>query len=130
MEYNRRNKYEWMYNMDCLFCKIASGEIPSTRVYEDEKVLAFRDISPQAPVHIVLIPKTHYADILEIPHDSTEINYMIRAVQIIAKQEGMEDEGFRVVTNCREFGGQTVDHLHFHILGKRKLTWPQAKKGL
>ena len=90
--------------MDCLFCKIASGEIPSTKVYEDEKVLAFRDISPQAPVHIVLIPKTHYADILEIPHDSTEINDMIRAVQIIAKQEGMEDEGFRVVTNCREFG--------------------------
>ena len=89
-----------------------------------EKVLAFRDISPQAPVHIVLIPKAHYADILEIPHDSTEINDMIRAVQIIAKQEGMEDEGFRVVTNCREFGGQTVDHLHFHILGKRKLTWP------
>lgn len=110
--------------MDCLFCKIASGEIPSTKVYEDEKVLAFRDISPQAPVHIVMIPKTHYADILEIPHDSTEINDMIRAVQIIAKQEGMEDEGFRVVTNCREFGGQTVDHLHFHILGKRKLTWP------
>ncbi|WP_028829788.1 histidine triad nucleotide-binding protein [Proteocatella sphenisci] len=110
--------------MDCLFCKIASGEIPSTKVYEDAKVLAFRDISPQAPVHIVLIPKAHYENILEIPFDNSVINDMIKAVQIIAKQEGMEDEGFRVVNNCKEFGGQTVDHLHFHILGKRKLTWP------
>lgn len=110
--------------MDCLFCKIASGEIPSTKVYEDENVLAFRDISPQAPVHIVLIPKIHYENILEIPFDNSVINDMIKAVQIIAKQEDMENEGFRVVNNCKEFGGQTVDHLHFHILGKRKLTWP------
>lgn len=117
-------KIEWRYNMDCLFCKIASGEIPSTKVYEDENVLAFRDISPQAPVHIVLIPKIHYENILEIPFDNSVINDMIKAVQIIAKQEDMEYEGFRVVNNCKEFGGQTVDHLHFHILGKRKLTWP------
>lgn len=110
--------------MDCLFCKIAKGEITATKVYEDENVLAFRDISPQAPVHVVLIPKAHYKDILEIPFDSSVINDMIKAVQIIAKQEGMEDEGFRLVNNCKEFGGQTVDHLHFHILGKRKLTWP------
>jgi len=110
--------------MDCLFCKIASGEIPSTKVYEDENVLAFRDISPQAPIHIVLIPKIHYENILEIPFDNSVINDMIKAVQIIAKQEDMENEGFRVVNNCKEFGGQTVDHLHFHILGKRKLTWP------
>lgn len=110
--------------MDCLFCKIANGEIPSTKVYEDENVLAFRDISPQAPVHVVLIPKEHYSNILEISAENSVINQMIKAVQIIAKQEDMEEEGFRVVTNCKEFGGQTVDHLHFHILGKRKLTWP------
>lgn len=110
--------------MDCLFCKIANGEIPSTKVYEDENVLAFRDISPQAPVHVVLIPKEHYSNILEISSENPVINQMINAVQIIAKQEDMEEEGFRVVTNCKEFGGQTVDHLHFHILGKRKLTWP------
>lgn len=110
--------------MDCLFCKIANGEIPSTKVYEDESVLAFRDISPQAPVHVVLIPKEHYNNILEISAENPVINHMINAVQIIAKQEDMEEEGFRVVTNCKEFGGQTVDHLHFHILGKRKLTWP------
>lgn len=110
--------------MDCLFCKIANGEIPSTKVYEDENVLAFRDISPQAPVHVVLIPKEHYSNILEISAENPVINQMINAVQIIAKQEDMEEEGFRVVTNCKEFGGQTVDHLHFHILGKRKLTWP------
>ncbi|MGB5823043.1 MAG: histidine triad nucleotide-binding protein [Proteocatella sp.] len=110
--------------MDCLFCKIANGEIPSTKVYEDENVLAFKDISPQAPVHVVLIPKEHYNNILEISAENPVINQMINAVQIIAKQENMEDEGFRVVNNCKEFGGQTVDHLHFHILGKRRLTWP------
>lgn len=110
--------------MDCLFCKIINGDIPSTKVYEDEHVLAFRDIDPQAPVHVILIPKKHFSNILEIPAEDSAINHLLKAIQIIAKQEDMEDEGFRVVTNCKEFGGQTVDHLHFHILGKRKLTWP------
>lgn len=109
--------------MDCLFCKIAEGDIPSTKVFENQSVIGFRDISPQAPVHIVLIPKTHYKNILEIPADTEIINEMIKAIQEIAKLEDL-DEGFRVVNNCKEWGGQTVDHLHFHILGKRKLTWP------
>ncbi len=110
--------------MDCLFCKIVNGEIPSTKVYENDHVLAFRDISPQAPSHIVLIPKEHYTDILEIPSDSGVMNEILSAIKEIAKIEGMEESGFRVVNNCKSDGGQTVFHVHFHILGKRQLQWP------
>lgn len=110
--------------MDCLFCKIVNGDIPSTKVFENENVLAFRDISPQAPVHIVLIPKEHYATVLDIPGDSKVMNEILNAVKEIAKIEGIEESGFRVVNNCKENGQQTVNHVHFHILGKRKMTWP------
>lgn len=110
--------------MDCIFCKIINGEIPSTKVYENESVLAFRDIAPQAPSHIVLIPKKHYTDILDIPSDSNEMNEILKAIKEIAKIEGMEESGFRVVNNCKSDGQQTVFHVHFHILGKRQLTWP------
>lgn len=108
----------------CIFCKIVSNEIPSTKVFENEKVLAFRDIQPQSPSHIVLIPKEHYESILDIPADSGIMEEILKAIQEIAKIEGMEENGFRVVNNCKEDGGQTVSHVHFHILGKRALQWP------
>lgn len=110
--------------MDCIFCKIANGEIPSDKVYEDDKVLGFRDISPQAPSHIVLITKEHYNNILEIPEDARVMDHLLTAIKTIAKTEGIDDSGFRVVNNCKREGGQTVDHVHFHILGKRQLMWP------
>lgn len=110
--------------MDCIFCKIVNGEIPSVKIYEDEKVLAFRDIAPQSPTHIVLIPKEHYDNILEIPNDSDIMTYILNAIKEIGKIEGIDNSGFRVVNNCKEDGGQTVSHVHFHILGKRALQWP------
>lgn len=110
--------------MDCIFCKIVKGEIPSTKVYEDEKVLAFRDIDPKAPSHIIIIPKAHYANILEIPADSSVMNELLHAVKEIAKTEDVAESGFRLLTNYKSDGGQTVEHIHFHMLGKRSLQWP------
>lgn len=106
---------------DCLFCKIAKGEIPSTKVYEDEQVLAFRDIAPQAPTHILVIPKTHIGSVAEINGDNAAVAaHCLAVIGTIAAQEGL-DTGFRVISNCGPDGGQTVPHLHFHILGGRKL---------
>lgn len=107
---------------DCLFCKIIAGEIPSTKVYEDEYVYAFRDINPQAPVHILVLPKQHIVcadDICE--ENSALVAKCFEAVSKIARAEGLLN-GYRVVNNCGEDGGQTVKHLHFHILGGEKLT--------
>lgn len=108
---------------DCLFCKIAAGEIPCTKVYEDDAVLAFRDINPQAPVHILVIPKAHAASsALDISEENAAIvGRCFAAIAKIARQEGLEN-GFRVVNNCGVNGGQTVPHLHFHLLGGEKLT--------
>lgn len=108
----------------CIFCSIIEGSIPSTKVYEDDKVLAFRDIAPQAPVHIVIIPKLHVANLLELSREKGVMEDILNAVQVIAKQEGIDEKGFRLVNNCKEDGGQTVDHLHFHLLGGRNLQWP------
>ena len=109
---------------DCLFCKIIKGEIPSTKVYEDEYVYAFLDIAPQAPFHAVLVPKTHIASAADIDESNSFYTAKIyEAVAKIAKKENLE-KGFRVVTNCGEDGGQTVDHLHFHLLARRYLQWP------
>ncbi len=110
--------------MDCIFCKIIAGEIPSTKVYEDEKVLAFRDIDPKAPSHVILIPKSHYANIMEIPQGSGVMDDLLQAVKEIARLEGTVESGFRVVSNYKADGGQTVDHIHFHLLGKRSMQWP------
>ena len=108
--------------MDCLFCKIIAGEIPSTKVYEDEKVLAFRDIAPMAPTHILIIPKQHISGVDEItPENSAIVSYIFEVIPKIAKEEGL-DGGYRVVSNIGEDGGQTVRHLHFHILGGKKLS--------
>ena len=107
---------------NCIFCKIAAGEIPSTKVYEDERVLAFRDIDPQAPVHVLLIPKKHFADILE--YDSETFAYMQEIVKKLAVELGIAEKGFRVVINTGEDGQQSVKHLHWHILGGRSMQWP------
>lgn len=111
--------------MDCLFCKIAAGEIPSTKVYEDELVYAFRDIEPQAPVHVLIIPKEHIKSANELNEENAQIVAHIYAVAAkIAKAEGVSENGYRIVNNCGEDGGQTVGHLHFHLLGGRSLAWP------
>ena len=108
---------------DCLFCNIAKKEIPSDIVYEDENVLAFKDINPQAPVHIVIIPKEHYANILEVDENSDTFKHLIKAAQKISKELNLDD-GFRLVINTGEEGGQTVNHLHLHLLGGRFMEWP------
>lgn len=109
----------------CLFCKIIEGQIPSTKVYEDEEVLAFRDIEPQAPEHIIIIPKMHIASANEITaENSAVIAKIYEAAAKIAKDLGFADNGYRIVNNCGEHGGQTVGHLHFHLLGGRSLQWP------
>lgn len=110
--------------MDCLFCKIIAGEIPSKKVYEDEYVYAFYDIDPQAPVHFLVVPKQHIASPAEITAENSV--YVAKAYEAIAKlaQELKLEKGYRVVANCGEEGGQTVGHLHFHVLTGRSLAWP------
>ena len=111
---------------DCLFCKIVAGTIPSTKVYEDETVLAFRDIAPMAPTHILVIPKAHIADAASVTAaNSAVVAHIFEVIGEIAKAEGLT-EGFRVVSNCGPHAGQTVHHLHFHILGGRQLTLEMA----
>ncbi len=110
--------------MDCIFCKIINGDIPSTKVYEDEYVYAFLDIEPQAPFHAVVVPKIHIKDATEItPENSVYFSKIFESIKIIAKENNL-DNGFRVVNNCGRDGGQTVGHIHFHILGRRYLQWP------
>ena len=112
--------------MDCLFCKIAAGEIPSTKVYEDEQVLAFRDIAPMAPTHILVIPKAHIGSVAEVTaENSAVVAHIFEVIPQIAAAEGLE-KGYRVVSNCGPDAGQTVQHLHFHILGGRQLTLEMA----
>ena len=110
--------------MDCLFCKIINGEIPSSKVYEDDTVFAFRDIEPQAPTHILIIPKQHIKSAAEIDEsNSAVISHIFEVAAKIAKQEGLDD-GFRIVNNCGDIAGQTVKQLHFHLMGGREFTWP------
>lgn len=110
---------------DCLFCKIIQGEIPSTKVYEDNEVLAFRDIDPQAPEHIIIIPKKHISSANEINgENSAVIAKIFEAAAKIAKDLGFAEAGYRIVNNCGEDGGQTVGHIHFHLLAGRSLQWP------
>ena len=110
---------------NCLFCKIIKGEIPSTKVYEDESVLAFLDIEPQAPKHIIIIPKEHISSANEITEEnSAVIAKVFEAAAKIAKEQGFSEDGYRIVNNCGKDGGQTVGHIHFHLLAGRNLTWP------
>ena len=111
--------------MDCLFCKIIAGEIPSKKVYEDEKVYAFYDISPAAPVHVLIIPKMHIPSANALTEENADVVGHIFAVAArLAAELGIAEKGYRVVNNCGEDGGQTVQHLHFHLLGGRSLQWP------
>ena len=109
---------------DCIFCKIVNKEIPAKIAYEDEKILCFHDLSPQAPVHVLLIPKKHISSMDDVMEEDKElVGYMLVKIKEISKSLGLEN-GYRVVNNCKEDGMQTVMHLHFHIFGKRKMSWP------
>lgn len=110
--------------MDCLFCKIIAGEIPSNKLYEDDTVLAFYDIDPQAPVHFLVVPKRHIASPAAITEDDAALVGHIYAVIAKLTNELLLDNGYRVVANCGADGGQSVGHLHFHVLAKRSLAWP------
>lgn len=109
---------------DCVFCKIAEGKIPSKKAYEDDQVLAFHDLEPQAPVHILIIPKKHLSSPAEItPENSAVVAHIFEVAAKLARELGLKD-GFRVVCNSGRDGGQTVPHLHFHLLGGRSMKWP------
>ena len=111
--------------MDCLFCKIINKEIPAKSVYEDERVFAFNDLNPQAPVHILILPKKHIPTILEASQEDNElIGHMFQAANKIAKSSGVAERGFRLVMNCNRDAGQTVFHIHLHLLAGRGLHWP------
>lgn len=109
----------------CLFCKIVAGDIPATRVHEDEQALAFQDIRPQAPTHVIIVPKQHVSSVLDVTasHEAM-VGHLIRVAQEIARARGLADAGFRLVVNCGPAGGQTVYHVHIHLLGGRTMHWP------
>ncbi len=112
---------------DCLFCKIAAGEIPSTKVYEDDEVLAFRDIAPQAPTHVLVIPKKHVSGWYDAKDESDEaLAHLMRAAATVARMEGLVESGFRVVSNCGPDAQQTVPHLHLHVLGGKAMAGEMA----
>ncbi len=108
---------------DCLFCKMATGAIKPDVVFEDDSVLAFRDINPQAPVHVLIIPKRHIATLNDLD-DNELAGRLLHTAAAIAKQEGLSEQGYRTVFNCNQHGGQTVHHLHLHVLGGRQMVWP------
>ncbi len=110
---------------DCIFCKIINKEIPAEVIYEDEKVLAFKDINPAAPHHVLIIPKKHIATLFDLqPEDQDVLGRIVLTAQKLAKELGLQEKGFRLVSNCKEEAGQTVFHIHFHLLGGRKFNWP------
>ncbi len=110
---------------DCLFCRIVAGTVPSTKVHEDELVVAFRDIAPRAPTHILVIPRDHIASAADLTDDdATLLGRLFATAAELARQEGMADAGYRLVSNVGRWGGQTVDHLHIHLLGGRSFDWP------
>jgi len=111
--------------MSCIFCKIASGEIPSTVVHRDSEIVAFRDLSPQAPTHLLIIPTRHVASLNEAnAEDAALLGRLLLAARELARVEGIADDGYRIVTNCGAAGGQSVFHLHLHLLGGRPMSWP------
>ncbi|MCL2679515.1 MAG: histidine triad nucleotide-binding protein [Dehalococcoidia bacterium] len=108
---------------DCIFCKIAAGEIPCTSVFEDERALAFRDINPQAPVHVLVIPRKHYKNLTALDaSDHDLMRHLLHVANVVAIEEGIAMDGYRVAVNCGLQGGQVVQHVHFHVLGGRQLS--------
>ena len=111
--------------MDCLFCKIIAGEIPSEKVYEDDLIYAFYDIDPQAPKHVIVVPKEHISGANDITSENVKhIAAVWEKIPEIAKMLGIAEDGYRVVNNCGQNGGQTVNHIHFHLMGGRAFSWP------
>ena len=109
--------------MDCIFCQIIAGKVPSDIIYQDEEVIAFRDINPQAPIHLLIIPKKHIPSIAHLPEAELPlIGHMVNVANQLAKGEGIAESGYRLVINCGKEGGQLVPHLHLHLLGGRKLS--------
>lgn len=111
---------------DCIFCKIADGEIPAQKVFEDDSVVAFKDLSPKAPVHVLIVPKKHIQSVAHFKSEDKELaaHIFVDVVPKLAAELGISDGGFRIVMNTGNDGGQTVNHLHVHLLGGRKMTWP------
>ncbi len=110
---------------DCIFCKIAKGEIPSDKVYEDDKILVFHDIEPEAPVHVLIIPKKHISTLNEVEESNSGVfSNIFKKIPEIANILGVDESGYRIVSNCGKDALQTVDHIHFHLLAKRSLKWP------
>ena len=107
---------------DCIFCRIIAGEIPSAKVYEDEKMLVVKDVAPAAPVHVLLLPKVHYDNIMVADKDL--VTYMLGKVEQLAAQLGIKEKGYRLVINTGKEGGQSVNHLHIHLIGGKELGWP------
>lgn len=111
--------------MDCIFCKVAAHDIPARTVFENERLIAFHDLFPQAPTHILIIPKTHYTTLNDVPAaDSALLGEMMSTATKIAKELGVNESGYRVVMNCNKDGGQSVYHIHLHLLAGRQLGWP------
>ena len=114
-----------MSEQDCVFCKILAGEIPADIVYESDAAIGFRDVNPQAPMHVLIIPRKHIATINDLDTgDEALVGSLTMAAQEIARQEGFADDGYRTVMNCNEEAGQTVFHIHLHLLGGRRMAWP------
>jgi histidine triad (HIT) family protein len=110
---------------NCLFCRIVAGEIPSTSAHEDDQVIAIRDIAPRAPTHILILPREHIPSAADLTAaDGPLLGRIFEVAATLARSEGIADRGYRVVTNVGTWGGQTVDHLHFHLMGGRSFTWP------
>jgi histidine triad (HIT) family protein len=110
---------------DCIFCKIAAGEIPAEFIYEDDQVVGFRDLNPQAPTHVLLIPRRHIETLNDLrPEDEPLLGHLFTAAAEVAQREGLADNGYRTLINCNADGGQTVFHLHLHLLGGRRMGWP------
>jgi histidine triad (HIT) family protein len=110
---------------DCLFCKIVGGEIPCKKVYEDDIIFAFEDITPQAPTHILIIPKDHFASLKEVPGTKKDLlGHILLKARGLAQEAGLDESGFRIVLNTGRDSGQAVFHIHFHLLGGRRMTWP------
>jgi histidine triad (HIT) family protein len=111
--------------MSCLFCRIVAGEIPASKVYEDDRLFAFNDINPQAPMHVLIVPKRHVATLNDLAEgDDGLVGAMVRTAATIAKDRGFDGPGFRTVFNCNAQAGQSVFHIHLHVLGGRGLSWP------
>ena len=110
---------------NCIFCKIIQREIPTSFIYEDDRMVAFKDINPQAPIHILLIPKEHYASLNDVPEDKKDIlSHLLLKARQIALEQGISERGYRIVLNTARDSGQEVLHIHFHLLGGRRMNWP------